>query len=77
MSIEIPADLETFVQQELAAGRYKSEQELVSEALRMLQRDRADAIAGIREGLQDAMEGRVQPLREAFAEIRNESANGN
>ena len=33
---ELPADLEAFVQQELAEGKYPSEAELVADALRLL-----------------------------------------
>ena len=32
----LPADLETFVQQELASGKYQSEDELVAQAVRLL-----------------------------------------
>jgi 4a-hydroxytetrahydrobiopterin dehydratase len=35
-----PPELQAFVQQELKSGRYSSEQELVNEALRLLQHDR-------------------------------------
>jgi len=70
MSIQIPADLQAFVDRELRTGRYGSEQDLVSEALRMLERDRAGAVTAILEGLEDVESGRVQPLDEAFAELR-------
>ncbi len=36
----LPQELEQFVQQELASGRYASEDELVAEALRLLQAQR-------------------------------------
>jgi putative addiction module CopG family antidote len=37
---KLPADLETFVQEEIASGKYKSEEELVTEALRLLKAKR-------------------------------------
>ena len=74
MAIDIPPELQAFVQQELMAGRYQSEQELVREALRMLQREQEDTLAGIHAGLADVAAGNVQPLDEAFAEIRRASS---
>jgi putative addiction module CopG family antidote len=70
MSIEIPPDLQAFVERELRTGRYGSEQDLVCEALRMLERERVEAVAGILAGWADVEAGRVQPLDEAFAELR-------
>ena len=72
MSIEIPSDLRPFVNQELEAGNYQSEQQLVDSALRMLQQERAAAAVGIRAGLADVAAGRVQPLDAAFDELREE-----
>lgn len=72
MGIEIPAVLRPFVDQELKTGLYESEQDLVNKALEMLQRERESALAGIREGLADVEAGRVQPLAEAFADLRKE-----
>ena len=34
----LPADLETFVQEEIASGKYQSEAELVTEAVRLLKK---------------------------------------
>ena len=72
MAIEIPSDLRRFVEQELQAGHYDSEQEVVSHALRMLQRERKATVAGIQAGLADVEAGRVQPLGEAFSDLRRE-----
>ncbi len=49
--------------------------ELVVQDARSYQRllalvDRAEAVAGILEGLEDVKAGRTKPLREAFAEVR-------
>lgn len=38
MVVSIPAGFEEFVQQEIATGRYRSAEEVVSEGLRLLQR---------------------------------------
>jgi putative addiction module CopG family antidote len=72
MTIEIPSDLQPFIDQELKAGNYSSEQEIVSEALRMLERERTAAVEGIKAGLADVQAGRVQPLGKAFDELRRE-----
>jgi Arc/MetJ-type ribon-helix-helix transcriptional regulator len=72
MPIEIPAALRPFVDQELKSGLYASEQDLVTKALQMLQQERESALTGIKEGLADIEAGRVQPLAEAFANLRRE-----
>ena len=68
----LPEDLQEFVNHELASGRYQSTQELLVEGLRLLQRDRAEAVEGIRAGLRDLEAGRFQPLDEAFDDLRRE-----
>ena len=68
----LPEDLQEFVNHELASGRYQSTQELLVEGLRLLQRDRAEAVEGIRAGLRDLEAGRFQPLDEACANLRRE-----
>jgi putative addiction module CopG family antidote len=72
MSETFPEDLRQFVQHELASGHYGSTRELLVEGLRLLQRDRAEAVRGIRSGLDDVEAGRLQPLAEAFEDLRNE-----
>ena len=72
MTFEIPADLQPFVSQQLADGCYRSEQQLVAEALRLLKADREESLEGIRIGLADAAAGRVQPLAEVFIDLRRE-----
>ncbi|MEX2119209.1 MAG: type II toxin-antitoxin system ParD family antitoxin [Pirellulales bacterium] len=62
MSTHIWPDLERFVQQELSSGRFPDREALIAHALRLLQRDREDAIAGIRAGLDDVAAGRGEPL---------------
>jgi len=66
----LPEDLQQFVSQELASGRYHSPEDLLIEGLRLLQRDRAEAAEGVRAGLEDMQAGRFQSLDEAFDELR-------
>jgi predicted transcriptional regulator len=68
----LPEDLHQFVQFELASGHFRSTQELLVEGIRLLQRDRAEAAAGIQAGLCDIQAGRFQPLDDAFADLRKE-----
>ena len=72
MTIEIPADLQTFVSEQLQHGCFQSEDELVAEALRLLKADREESLEGVRLGLADADAGRLQPLSDAFADLRHE-----
>jgi len=72
MQIEIPSQLEAFVEQEFATGRYASREEVVVQALCWLREERQQAVYGIQQGLGDWAAGRTQPLAEAFADIRKE-----
>ncbi len=72
MTIEIPADLQPFVREQLQLGCFHTEQQLVTEALQLLRAEREESLEGVRKGLADAAAGRVQPLAEAFADIRRE-----
>ncbi len=72
MHIELPPDLEPFVEQEFASGRYATRDEVVARALRWLRDERQEAVSGIRQGLDDFAAGRTQPLPEAFADLRKE-----
>ena len=72
MKIEIPADLQSFVDEEFSTGCYTSKEEVLVHALRGLKREREEAVAGIRAGLDDVAAGRVQPLGEAFGDLRKE-----
>ena len=72
MRIELPSELEPFVEQEFATGRYASRQEVVVQALCWLRDERQEAVSGIKQGLDDIAAGRTQPVAEAFAEIRKE-----
>lgn len=68
----VPADLSQFVQDEVASGRFADPDAVVTHALRLLQRDREEAVQGILRGLDDAAAGRMQPLSTAFDDIRRE-----
>lgn len=68
----MPSDIEQFVQQEVASGRYANRDAVIAHALAVLRRDREEAVAGIEAGLDDVVAGRVQPLSDACAELRRE-----
>jgi Arc/MetJ-type ribon-helix-helix transcriptional regulator len=72
MTIEIPAELQPFVREQLQLGCFRSEQQLVTEALQLLKAEREQSLEGVRLGLADAAAGRMQPLAEAFADVRRE-----
>ena len=72
MSIEIPADLQPFVKEQLQLGCFGSEQQIVNEALQLLKAEREESLEGVRLGLADAAAGRVEPLADVFADLRRE-----
>jgi Arc/MetJ-type ribon-helix-helix transcriptional regulator len=72
MTFKVPVDLQPFVNEQLQLGCFRSEQELIVEALRLLKADREESLAGICLGLADAAAGRTQPLAAAFADLRRE-----
>ncbi len=73
MAETISPDLEEFVRREIESGRFPNREAVLAHALRLLQRDREEAVAGMKAGLEDVAAGRVQPLDEAFAELRRET----
>jgi Arc/MetJ-type ribon-helix-helix transcriptional regulator len=72
MHVAIPADLISFVEQKLATGRYGSREEFLVQAIEWLREERQQALAGIRQGLEDAAAGRVEPLADALDDLRRE-----
>lgn len=72
MDLQIPADLQSFVDQQLKLGCFASEQQVVEEGLRLLKSEREATVAGIQAGLADAAAGRMQPLGVVFADLRRE-----
>ena len=69
---ELSPDIKEFVDSEIANGNFSDQEAVVEHALRLLQRDRAEAVRGIEAGLEDVAAGRVEPLDEAFDDLRNE-----
>ena len=72
MAETISPDLEEFVRREIESGRFPNREAVLAHALRLFQRDREEAVAGIKAGLDDVSSGCVQPLYEAFSELRGE-----
>jgi predicted transcriptional regulator len=69
MLYPFPPELDRLVREELATGIYRSEDDVLVEAMQAL-RDRDETIAGIREGLADLDAGRVRSLGDVDAELR-------
>ena len=68
----ISPELEQFVNQEVASGRFANRDEVIVHALLLLKNDRDEAVAGINAGLTDVVACRVQPLHAAFDGLRRE-----
>lgn len=65
MSVTLPTEFEQFVHQEVTSGRYRSEQDVVADALRLLQerdRRRKELRAEVQEGLNQLDRGEGTPL---------------
>lgn len=72
MQIDLPPELEPFIEQEFATGRYATREEVIVQAIRWLYEERQEAASGIKQGLDDVVAGRTQTVTEAFADIRKE-----
>ena len=76
MNINLPKDLERFVQAKVRSGRFTSSDEAITEAVRLLQqREEAEetrVLEGIRQGLEDMRARRGRPAEEVFEDIRRE-----
>ena len=72
MQINLPPELEPFVEQEFATGRYATREEILVQALRWMSEERKATVVGIQEGLDDVAAGRTQSAQDAFADIRKE-----
>lgn len=72
MTIKMSPELEEFVEQEVTSGHFDDRNSVIEHAVRLMQRDREEAISGIKAGLSDVKAGRTQPLDEAFADLRRE-----
>ena len=78
MNVSLPSDMDKFVEDEVEAGGYASSSEVVREALRLLQRDKAreaEKLAILRReiniGLADAEAGRLS--RKSVMDIADEA----
>ena len=69
MQYAFPPDVADLVRHEMSTGRYRSEDEVMREALQALKRQSTE-IAAIQEGFDDMEAGRYQPLDEADRAIR-------
>jgi len=76
ININLPKDLERFVQAKVRSGRFTSSDEAITEAVRLLQqREEAQetrVLEGIRQGLEDMRARRGRPAEEVFEDIRRE-----
>lgn len=81
LTVALPEDLEAFVRQRVASGRFASASDVVAEALDVLrarEQTRDDVLAEIREqielGARQAEAGQLRDGREVFEEIRRRRA---
>ena len=81
MNVSLPGDMVDFVENEVAEGGYASSSEVVRDALRLLQHDKAleaEKLAILRReiniGLEDAAAGRIstKTVSEIAEEVRRE-----
>ena len=72
MQINLPPELEPFVEQEFATGRYATREEILVQALRWMSEERKATVVGIKEGLDDVAAGRTRSVQDAFADFRKE-----
>lgn len=68
MSFSFSEDLRTLIDQQLATGRYTSEEDVLREALFAL-RERDEDLVALREGIADMEAGRVRPLKDVFDDL--------
>ena len=73
MTLNLPERWESFLASQIGSGRYASREEVMDEALRLLEariRDEAETLEGIQRGIADVDAGRTLPVAESFSEIR-------
>lgn len=66
MTVEIPTDLEPFVQRLIAEGRFPTEADVLAEGLRLLQ-SQESLRSAVQEGFRQLDEGDAMAERDAFA----------
>jgi antitoxin ParD1/3/4 len=69
MTISLSPELDQYLQEKLASGRYQSVEEVLRAAFRALSEEE-ETLAAISEGYEDFLAGRYRPLDEADAEFR-------
>lgn len=69
MPYALTGEVEELVREQMASGKYESEDALLTRALRLLA-EYDETVADLRVGLEDEQAGRVRPLREVDAELR-------
>ena len=73
MTLQLPDDLERFVNAEVRSGRFASPDAVIAAAVRLLRRreeaDETRVLEGIRHGLEDLRAGKGRPADEVLAEI--------
>ena len=70
MPYHFPPDVEQFMRSEIDQNHYASKEELLVDALRLLQQERESAIAGIQKGIESMECGEGISLEEAFNSLR-------
>ena len=71
MSYEISDTIQQMISQKMATGIYASEEQLLTIALNKMD-DYEQAVADIKEGLEDELAGRVRSLQEVDRDLRQE-----
>ena len=71
MTVTLPPDVESRIQALVNSGAYPSAADVVRDAVKALEREQAE-VAAIQEGLDDVAAGRIRPLAEVDAEIREQ-----
>ena len=71
MTVTLPPEVQSRIQALVNSGRFASAADVVAHAVSALEREQSE-IAAIQEGLDDVAAGRVRPLSEVDAEIREQ-----
>jgi Arc/MetJ-type ribon-helix-helix transcriptional regulator len=69
MTYQFPPDVDERVKALMATGEYSTEDDVLRDAIEALE-VRRDDLAAIQAGIDDLEAGRVRPIREVDAEIR-------
>lgn len=71
MSYQISSSIQQIISQRMATGIYRSEEQLLTIALNKMD-DYEQAVADIKEGLEDEAAGRLRSLAEVDQDLRRE-----